>query len=105
MKYRGTIFRRKGPKSLLCGPALAPVPQNRLLQTAGAAIVEISLPSTDAGGETGAPERCGPPFSAAGVTFTHVIRKSGSHVVEEQVGPGVNGLAAQFGERVAGAGS
>ena len=49
---------------------------------------------------TQAPERRGTPFGAGRDAFAEVIGEARAHVVQQQIGVGMNGLAAQFGQRV-----
>jgi len=73
------------------------VPEDRFLEGAGATVVEVSFAAADAGGEADAPERRRAPFGTGGVELTHVVRQAGTHVVQEQIGIRMDGLAAEFG--------
>src|SRR5690606_41989624 len=47
-------------------------------------------------GEADAPQRCGAPFTAAGLELWAMVTQPLAHVVQQQVGVRTNGLVGQF---------
>ena len=83
---------------------LAAVPQDRLGEAAGAAVVEQAVVAVDALEQAEAPERRRPPLAAVGRAVGPAVGEAVAHVVEEEIGEGVDGLVAELGQRRVAAG-
>ena len=78
------------------GGAFAAVPEDGFFGGTGAAVVEVERVAVDGFVETEAPEWRRAPFEAGGGPVGSAVGEVGAHVVEEEIGVGVDGLVAEF---------
>ena len=97
----------RGGKLAKCfgGPrGLAAMPEDGLAGVSGSSVLEQGRVSVDSVVEAQSPERCGAPFPAGGQIFRTVIRQTFTHVMEHEVGVGMDRLVPEFHEAGLGTG-
>ena len=75
--------------------SLSAMPEDRLLQTAGATVVEVKLVPIDRISETDAPQRTSLPLMTVGQVVGTLIRQILTHVVQQHIGVAVDGLTGE----------
>lgn len=82
--------------ALLC---LTAMPQDRLFEAFGAAVVQEAQVAVDGGLQAEAPERWGAPFVGGGSVGVAMVGQGFAEVVQQEVGVGVDGLMVERGDR------
>ena len=76
------------------------MPEDGFLRGAGAAVVEVEGVAIDRLVEAEAPERRSAPFASGGLAIGSAVCQFWSHVVDEEIGEGLDGLLVEFREGV-----
>ena len=78
------------------GLRLAAMPEDRLGQIAGAAVMQKERVAADGLGEADAPERRRAPFAARRLALGPIVGKTFAHVVQQQIGVGPDQLMGEM---------
>ncbi len=92
---RVALILGRGAERFLRRFRLAAMPEDRFRKSAGAAVVEQIVMAVHGRNEAQAPQRRRAPFAARGLEVRAVVGKAFAHVMQQEIGEGVEGLAAR----------
>ncbi|RYE84866.1 MAG: hypothetical protein EOO75_17615, partial [Myxococcales bacterium] len=96
----GAVVGRQGDEGVARPLPLAAVPQDGLVEAAGAPVVQVERVAVDDLEQAHTPERRRAPLAARRVDVGPVVGQLGAHVVEQEIGVGPDHLVDELRDRV-----